>query len=46
MLLTPSWTLTDWLVLYSVIYWPTYLLGLVLLILAAVQLKKHRAKIS
>ena len=26
-----SWTLFDWLILYSFIYWPTYLLGAVLL---------------
>ena len=25
------WTMWDWLVLYSFIYWPTYLLGLLLL---------------
>lgn len=23
-----SWTMGDWLVLYSYIYWPTYVLGL------------------
>lgn len=23
-----SWTMVDWLVMYSFIYWPTYLVGL------------------
>ena len=35
-----SWTLPDWLVLYSFLYWPTYLVGLGLIILAAIKLKK------
>ena len=30
-----SWTLPDWLVLYSFLYWPTYLVGLVLILLSA-----------
>ena len=35
-----SWLLIDWLFLYSVIYWPTYLIGLGLIVLAAIKLKK------
>jgi len=35
-----NWTLMDWLILYSYIYWPSYLLGLILIIFAAVSL--HR----
>ena len=36
-----TWTLMDWLVLYSFIYWPTYIIGLVLIAVAlALLLKK------
>jgi len=31
-----SWTMADWLVLYSFLYWWTYLAGLVLIVLAVV----------
>ena len=34
-----SWTLPDWLILYSFFYWPTYLAGLVLILLSAWKLK-------
>ena len=33
-----SWTMTDWLILYSFIYWPTYIVGVVLIALGAVKL--------
>ena len=26
-----SWTLLDWLILYSYVYWPTYLAGIILI---------------
>lgn len=32
-----SWTLVDWLVMYSFIYWPTYIIGAVLILLALVK---------
>lgn len=32
--LSTPWPLFDWLVLYSFLYWPTYLIGLVLVVLA------------
>ena len=35
-----SWTLLDWLIMYSFIYWPTYLVGLVLIGIAAYKLIK------
>ena len=35
-----SWTLTDWLILYSFVYWPTYLIGLVLIGVSAYKLQK------
>ena len=33
-----SWTLIDWLVLYSFLYWPTYVIGLLLIIIAVKKL--------
>lgn len=30
LLIGSSWTLGEWLVLYSFVYWPTYLVGLIL----------------
>ena len=38
--LSTPWPLFDWLVLYSFLYWPTYLLGAALLILAIVKFRK------
>lgn len=35
-----SWTLADWLLMYSVVYWPTYLLGLLLLAVSAGKLRR------
>ena len=35
-----TWTLGDWLILYSFLYWPTYLLGAALLTLAIINLRK------
>lgn len=35
-----SWNMLDFLFLYSVIYWPTYILGLAVMILSVVMLKK------
>jgi len=34
------WTLTDVLILWSFLYWPTYVLGLFLSVFAAYKLKK------
>lgn len=34
------WTLPDWLVLYSFIYWPTYLVGAALVGLALYKLRR------
>ena len=34
-----SWSLFDWILLYSVIYWPTYIIG-IFLILLSVYLKR------
>ena len=35
-----SWTMLDWLVLYSFVYWPTYIVGLGLIALSIYKLKK------
>ena len=35
-----SWTLGEWLILYSFVYWPTYLIGLVLLAISIYKMKK------
>lgn len=34
------WTMADWLVLYSFVYWPTYVVGLVLIVIALRKLNK------
>jgi len=35
-----SWKMIDWLVMYSFIYWPTYILGLLLIVLSINKLIK------
>lgn len=35
-----SWTLVDWLVMYSFVYWPTYILGFVLIAISVCKLIK------
>ena len=37
---TYSWTLTDMVIVWSFLYWPTYLIGLVLLAISIYKLKK------
>ena len=37
-----SWQVMDWVVLYSFLYWPTYLIGLGLMLFAIVKLKKSK----
>jgi len=34
-----SWALMDWLIMYSFIYWPTYVIGLVLILVAVSRLR-------
>ena len=36
-----TWELFDWLLLWSVIYWPTYIVGLALIFVAIYKLKVH-----
>ena len=40
MLNSSSWSLMDWLVLYSFVYWPTYLVGLALIAISVYKLRK------
>ena len=35
-----SWQFLDWLVMYSFVYWPTYLIGIVLIVISAAKLIK------
>ena len=35
-----SWTLPDWLIMYSFVYWPTYLIGLVLIVISVYKIIK------
>jgi len=37
-----SWSLFDWVVMYSFIYWPTYLIGILAIPIALFQLLKNR----
>ena len=39
---SPSWTLADWLIMYSYLYWPTYLIGLLLIVFSSIQLIKGK----
>ena len=38
------WTMGDWLILYSYLYWPTYVLGLVLIMAGAVLHRKIKGE--
>ena len=35
-----SWKLADWLIMYSFIYWPTYLIGLAMIAISVHKLRK------
>lgn len=37
-----SWKLGDWLILYSYIYWPTYVLGILLIVAGVVVWRRKR----
>ena len=39
MLNSSSWSLMDWLILYSFVYWPTYLVGFVLIAISVYKLR-------
>ncbi len=44
LLIRSGFTLGDWLILYSFLYWWTYGIGLVLIVIAAVQLRRNGKK--
>ena len=35
-----SWELFDWIVLYSFVYWPTYLAGLIVIVISLIVIFK------
>ena len=35
-----SWELFDWIVLYSFVYWPTYLTGLIVIVISLIGIFK------
>ena len=37
-----SWKILDWVILYSYLYWPTYVLGLILIAIGIVMKKKKQ----
>lgn len=39
-----SWTIADMLILWSFLYWPTYLIGLVFIVVSICKLKKTNPK--
>ena len=43
MLNASKWTLLDYLVLYSFLYWPTYLVGLVLIVISVFKLRRQKS---
>ena len=36
------WTMIDWLVLYSFIYWPTYIVGIVLVVISLIKIVRQK----
>ena len=46
MIISESWTLGDWLILYSFVYWPTYVVGLILISIAIIIRVKYKKKIK
>jgi len=39
-----SWNFFDWILLYSVIYWPTYIVGIILILVAVRKRKNSEEK--
>ena len=38
MMISSDWALTDWLIMYSFVYWPTYIIGFILITVSAYKL--------
>ena len=39
-----TWVFFDWILLYSVIYWPTYVIGILVIVIAAKKRKNVKDK--
>ena len=39
-----KWNFFDWILLYSVIYWPTYIVGIILILIAVRKRKNSEEK--
>ena len=39
-----SWTMSDWLILYSFIFWPTYIIGAAFIIASVVLAFKNKSR--
>jgi len=39
-----GWTLGDWLIMYSFVYWPTYIVGILLIIASLILFKLKNSK--
>ena len=39
-----TWNFLDWILLYSVIYWPTYVIGILVIVIAAKKRKNGKDK--
>ena len=37
-----TWTVLDWLIMYSFLYWPTYAAGLALIVFAVYRLRRRK----
>ena len=35
-----SWNMVDWLILYSYIFWPSYIMGLILILIGVLKIRK------
>jgi len=38
-----SWTFLDWIIMYSFLYWPTYIIGIALIVLSVYKLRQNKA---
>ena len=40
MTVSSSWVLVDWLLFYSFVYWPTYVIGIILILFSVYKLRR------
>ena len=40
MMISSSWTFAEWMILYSFVYWPTYIVGAIIIGISIYKLKK------